>query len=114
MTRLNRRVAGHPLPGRAQLAEARAKADLTEQAWRNFIALRRFSGDAWIDRYREHQRRRVESPTVPIPAQRRPHEDRWDAFINSSYGTARHGHPLHGAAARAVAAKHARERGRHA
>lgn len=114
MTRLHRHVAGHPPPGRAQLAEAMARADLTEQAWRNFIALRRFSGDAWTDRVREHRRRALESPTVPIPVQRRPHEDRWDNFLRSSYGAGRHGLPLHGAAARAVAAKNARERGRHA
>ncbi len=109
MTALRRRIAGHPPPGRAQLADAMARADLTEQAWRNFIALRRFSGDAWTDRYREHARRRVESPTVPIPAQRRPHEDRWGAFLASSYGAGRHGLPLHGAAAEAVAAKNARK-----
>lgn len=108
---MTRRVAGHPPPGRAQLAEAMARADLTEQAWRNFIALRRFSGDSWIERAREHRRRALESPTVPIPAQRRPHEDRWDAFVESSFGTARYGNPLAGAAARAVAAKHARTRG---
>lgn len=102
-----RRVAGHghTLPGRAQLAEALARADLTEQAWRNFIVLRRFSGDAWTDRCHEHQRRRVESPTVPIPAQRRPHEDRWDAFLSSSYGAGRHHAPLAGAAAESVRRK---------
>lgn len=42
----------------------------------------------------------VPRPTaVQIPAQRRPHQDRWDAFLASSYGAARHGHPPYGAAA---------------
>lgn len=62
-----RRVAGHSrtVPGRTQLAAALARADLTEQAWRNFIVLRRFSGDAWTDRYRERPHR-----TPLIPSQR--------------------------------------------
>ncbi len=114
MTRYRRKVAGQPFPGRERLTVALARQAMSEQTLINFIALAPFSGDAWTDRYREHQRRRAESPTVPIPAQRRPHEDRWDAFLASSYGAGRHGLPLHGAAARAVAAKNARERGRHA
>lgn len=105
MTRLHRRVAGQPLPGRAQLAAALAAAELSEQALVNYAALRQFSGGAWTDRYREHRRRRVESPTVPIPAPRRPHQDRWDAFLTSSYGAGRHGNPLAGAAAESVRRK---------
>ncbi len=63
--------------------------------WRAYSALRAFSGG----------RSNVDSPTVPIPAQRRPHEDRWAAFLKSSYGTARHGQPLAGAAAESVRRK---------
>lgn len=109
MTRPNRRVAGHPFPGRTELAAALARVELTEQAWRNFIALRRFSGDAWTDRYREHARRRLESPTVPIPAQRRPHQDKWDRFVTSAFAAARYDKPLYGAAAEASR----RRRGQH-
>lgn len=65
MTRLRRRVAGQPLPGRAQLAAALAAAELSEQALRNYIALAPFSGDAWTGRYRERPRR-----TPLIPSQR--------------------------------------------
>ncbi len=102
-----RRVAGRSLvlPGRARLADALAAAELSDQALVNYAALRRFSGDAWHYRYREHQRRSVESPTVPIPAQRRPHEDRWGAFLTSAYGAGRHGAPLAGAAAESVRRK---------
>jgi hypothetical protein len=64
MTRA-RRVAGHPFPGREQLAAALATAELSEQALVNYAALSRFSGSAWIDRYRERPKR-----DLPIPLQR--------------------------------------------
>ena len=107
----HRRVAGHSLalPGRAQLAEALAAAELSDQALVNYAALRRFSGDAWIDRYRDHLRRTAPPQTVFIPEQRKPHQGRWEAFLASSYGAGRHGLPLHGAAANSVAAKNARK-----
>lgn len=64
MTRA-RRVAGHVFPRQAHLAAALAAAELSDQALVNYAALSRFSGERWIDRYRERPR-----PDLPIPIQR--------------------------------------------
>ena len=102
MTRYRRKVAGQPFTGRERLTVALARQAMSEQALTNFIALSPFSGDAWAARYRDR-------PVPVIPKQRRPHQSRWDAYVSSSYGAARHGHPPYGAAADTARRRQARD-----
>lgn len=104
MTRYRRKVAGQPFPGRERLTVAPARQAMSEQTLINFIALAPFSGDAWTARYRDRPR-----PVPVIPQQRRPHQTRWDAYVSSSYGAARHGHPPYGAAAETARRRQARD-----
>ncbi len=74
MTRLNRNraVAGIVPPSRSHVAAFQREAARSEQALINHIALAPFSGDAWIDRYRERPSTRWRAPaaTAFIPVQR--------------------------------------------
>ncbi len=74
MTRLNRNraVAGIVPPSRSHVAAFQREAARSEQALINHIALAPYSGDAWIDRYRERPIARWTSGSavVFIPRQR--------------------------------------------
>lgn len=56
---------GVPVAGRARLELALSRAELSDQALINFVALSPYSGPAWTDRY-------AARPNPHIPAQRRP------------------------------------------
>ena len=61
------------------------------QFWRTLAHLMPFTVNAHTP---------VAAPSSAIPSQRRPpHQERWDAYLASTFATARHGHRPYGAAA---------------